>query len=75
MPVDNSVKTGQGSTVSAPLDDRAQGTAPAVTGKPETREEKALEALKKAQAEENKAQQEENKAQPKAPPSLACTSL
>ena len=75
LSLENSAKTAEDPSASAPLAEIEQGTAGEVAGKAETREGKALNALKKAQAEGNKAEHEGNKAEPKAPPAFRSTNI
>jgi hypothetical protein len=82
LSLENSAKNAQDPSASVPLAETGEGTAGAGAGKPETREEKALSALKEAEAEGNKADTQGNKAdtktkkaEPKAPPSVRSTSI
>ena len=82
LPLENSAQTAQDPSAAVPLAEAGEGTAGEVAGKAETREEKALNALKKAQAEGNKAEHEGNKAdtktkkaEPKGNPALRSTTI
>jgi hypothetical protein len=55
LPLENSAKNAEDPSASVPLDESEQGTAGAVAGKTETREERAVKALKKAEAKGNPA--------------------
>ena len=61
MPLENSAQTAQDPSASAPLAESGERTAGEVAGKPETREGKALNALKEAEAEGNEAEPKETK--------------
>ena len=63
LPLENSAQTAQDPSASAPLAESGERTVGEVARKAETREEKALNAPKKAQAEGNKAEHEGNQAE------------
>ena len=61
LPLENSAQTAQDPSASAPLAESGERTAGEVAGKAETREEKALNALKKRRPREIKQNTKETK--------------
>jgi hypothetical protein len=49
LSLENSAKSAEDPSAAVPLDESEQGTAGAVAGKTETKEERAVNALRKAQ--------------------------
>jgi len=61
LSLENSAKNADDPSAAVPLADPGEETPGEVAGKPETREEKALNALKEAEAEGNEAEPKETK--------------